>query len=582
MSGQAEGFKVTETGVWYHPPHDPTEDPKLPVWICGPLAVTAYTRNVDDEGWGRLLEFKDLEGHTHTWAMPVRLLHTESSEYRTVLADRGLVIASGHSRARDLLKDYIQSMNPSAWVRCVEHTGWQGGTFVLPDEVIGDTGGERVLLQTVSGSRHVYRQAGTLEDWKREVARLCVDNSRLVFSVSCAFASMLLGITRDENGGFHFRGISSQGKTTALAVASSVFGQGNLRQGGYIQTWRATGNGLEAVASLHNDTLLCLDEIKQVDPRDAGEIAYMLASGKGKGRAEKNCLARERQTWRILFLSTGEISLADHLAAAGKRAHAGQEVRLVDVPAVTGKYGVFEVLHGCEDGAAFSLAACQAAQTYYGVAAREFLRRLMVLDPAGRTERLGKDLDDLRREFLAYYVPAGASGQVQLVAMRFALVAGGGELATRLGITGWAQGEVLSGVVACFKAWLEARGGTGDLETQAALSQVRRFFELHGESRFTLWSTDSLDSQDPNRPTINRAGFRRVNARGETEFYVLPEVFKTEICTGFNSRSVVRVLVDKGLLLPATSGRFTRTERFPGLGNTSCYRFTTGVLGETE
>jgi hypothetical protein len=27
VSGQAEGFKVNETGVWYHPPHDPGEDP---------------------------------------------------------------------------------------------------------------------------------------------------------------------------------------------------------------------------------------------------------------------------------------------------------------------------------------------------------------------------------------------------------------------------------------------------------------------------------------------------------------------------------------------------------------------------
>jgi putative DNA primase/helicase len=93
VSGLAEEFKVNDRGVWYHPPHDPLEDPKPPVRICAPLAVTAYTRNDEGEAWGRLLEFKDLEGRRHTWALPMRLLHTERSEYRAVLAELGLEIA---------------------------------------------------------------------------------------------------------------------------------------------------------------------------------------------------------------------------------------------------------------------------------------------------------------------------------------------------------------------------------------------------------------------------------------------------------------------------------------------------------
>ena len=44
-----------------------------------------------------------------------------------------------------------------------------------------------------------------------------------------------------------------------------------------MQTWRATANGLEAAAELHNHGLLCLDELGQVDPKEAGETAYLLA-----------------------------------------------------------------------------------------------------------------------------------------------------------------------------------------------------------------------------------------------------------------------------------------------------------------
>lgn len=231
-----------------------------------------------------------------------------------------------------------------------------------------------------------------------------------------------------------------------------------------MQTWRNTGNGLEAIAAIYNDTLLPLDEIMQGDAREAGEIAYMLASGSGKGRADRAGLARDKQTWRLLFLSSGEMSLGDHLTSIGKCPYAGEEIRLADIPTDTDVHGAFEELHSYPDGAAFSRALSNAARIYYGVAAREFLRRLMRLKTTkALAEELCERLGVLHDEFLADYVPESASGQVRRVAARFALVAFGGELATTLGITGWRPGEAFSGTAACFKAWLEARGGAGNL-----------------------------------------------------------------------------------------------------------------------
>jgi uncharacterized protein (DUF927 family) len=61
---------------------------------------------------------------------------------------------------------------------------------------------------------------------------------------------------------------------------------------GFIRTWRATSNGLEGVAALHCDSLLCLDEMGQVDSREGGHIAYMLANGVGKTRATRTGEAR--------------------------------------------------------------------------------------------------------------------------------------------------------------------------------------------------------------------------------------------------------------------------------------------------
>jgi putative DNA primase/helicase len=78
------------------------------------------------------------------------------------------------------------------------------------------------------------------------VAALCVGNSRLAFAVACAFAGPLLRPAGVESGGFHYRGDSSSGKTTALKVAASVYGGA-----GYLQRWRTTDNALEAIAAQH-------------------------------------------------------------------------------------------------------------------------------------------------------------------------------------------------------------------------------------------------------------------------------------------------------------------------------------------
>jgi hypothetical protein len=76
----------------------------------------------------------------------------------------------------------------------------------------------------------------------------------------------------------------------------------------------------------------------------------------------------------LLFLSSGEVSLADKMAEIGKRSKAGQEVRLVDIPADAGAgKGAFEELHGAVSAGAFAEELRQATQQYYGAPIRRFL-----------------------------------------------------------------------------------------------------------------------------------------------------------------------------------------------------------------
>ncbi|VVE01606.1 DUF927 domain-containing protein [Pandoraea terrigena] len=546
------GFTVSERGVFYE------EDDGTPHWICSPLHVRALVRDRASENWGRLLEWHDADGHPHVWAMPMEMLRSDGADMRGELARLGLDIAPG-GKARNKLTEYVTTAKPKARGRCVTRTGWHGGAFVFPDRTIGEAK-ERVIFQAEAVMR-TYSQAGTLDDWKQNVARLCSGNSRMLVAVSTAFAGMMLSYSGQESGGLNIVGDSSTGKTTALRAACSVFGGPE-----YMQRWRATSNGLEGLAALHNDTLLVLDELAQVDPREAGEIAYMLANGSGKARAGRTGAARARQTWRLLFLSAGEIGLAQHMQAGGKRAKAGQEVRLVEIPADAGAgHGLFETLHGMSGGAQLSSTINDACSRCFGTPALEFLSS-MTAEPAVIEQWLKSQTAD----FLAAHLPADANGQAHRVCQRFALIGLAGEYATSSGITGWADGEALQAAATCFAAWLENRGGAGNHEKTSILSHVKAFFEAHEESRFT----DLNDMSD--RPTINRAGFRR-NGENGVEYLVLPEVFKREICAGFEPKSAAKALVDAGWIRPSPDGKFQRVERLPGKGATRLYVFSSVV-----
>jgi uncharacterized protein (DUF927 family) len=567
-------FIVSDRGVEYIGLGKDGE-PLPPLWICSPLRVVASTRDTKGAEWGRLLEWHDGDGRLHRWAMPMELLQGDGVEVRRELARLGVHISPG-KKARDLLGAFLQVWPVEARARCVDRLGWHGDLFVLPDEAIGQSD-EIVVFQNAHAIEPAYSVAGSVEEWRESVARLAAGNSRLVFALSVAFAGALAAVAGEESGGFHLRGASSTGKTTALKVAASVWGHPTS----YSRLWRATANGLEGLAALHNDGLLILDELSQIDPKEAGEAAYLLANGQGKTRASRVGTARQSARWRLLFLSSGEESLAALMARAGRKVNAGQEVRLAEIDADAGAgMGLFENLHGHPSPAAFALALKDAASRYHGTVGQAWLHHL-VADRA----KVAEFIADGIKGFVADVVPKDAAGQVLRVARRFGLVAMAGELASGCdlvgagyGLTGWAEGEALDAAKRCFLAWLESFGGAGNREERAILAQVKAFFEAHGASRFAKLDDTFPDDQR----IINRAGFVREAADGGREYLVLPEVFKREVCAGFDVKLAARALVEAGWIEPGKDGKTAQKPRLPGLGPTRCYVFTARMWDADE
>lgn len=550
-TARAEGleFRVEADGV-YAVVEDARTGLSKPVFVCSRLDIVADSCDETGCNWGRLLRWQDRAGNHHQWALPMSLLKGEG-EYRAELLDRGLTIGSSR-QAKVLLEAYLNT-KASRRVRSVSQIGWHRGAFVLPDKTIGPPDGEEIYLQTTHPNP-LIKTSGTLEGWQTEVARNCVGNSRLLLAVSAAFAAPLLEPLNGESGGIHFHGGTSVGKTTLALTAGSVWG-GSAK--GFLHRWRATGNGLEAVAAAHNDCLLALDELAEVDPREAGETAYCLANEQGRLRMTKTIGLRPALQWRLLFLSTGEITLADHVATAGKRTRGGQEVRLLDLPANAGRgLGVFENLHGFKDGDHLARHLKEAALEHYGHPIRAFLQRLVTEREAVQAEWRTR-AEAFRKDNL----PSGASGEIIRAANRFALIGYAGELASEFGVTGWPESAALAAAAALFKLWLSNRG-KGGTDQQRMLQQVRLFIEQFGQTRFQRIQ-QSLNSTDEEAQRVfgPMAGFVKPALDGEiSHYYVSPEIWRAEVCKGFDAATVAKALEERGWL-DTDAGKLLKTVR---------------------
>ncbi|ARJ65056.1 hypothetical protein WV31_04950 [Magnetospirillum sp. ME-1] len=559
------GYSMRADGLYWQDPNDADKPAQK---LSGPFEVLAETRDVDGNAWGVLLRWHDHDGRPHEWPMARAMLAGDGADARKLLLDGGLYVAPGKG-ARDKLTAFLASVQTEARARAVTRIGWHDRAFVLPNETFGKTDGERVLLQSLAGPDHAFNVRGSLDDWKESLARYAIGNSRLALALSAAFAPPLLYLAGEESGGINFVGRSRAGKTTILRAAGSVWGGGGV--GGFIRTWRATDNGLEGTAEGHCDALLCLDEMGQIDPRIVGETAYMLANGGGKSRARRDGSGRKPAQWRLLFLSTGELSLAEKMNEAGKRPKAGQEVRLVDVPADAGAgMGIFEELHGLPTPEALSRHIKDASTRNYGEPCRAFLRKLSKIDP----DEIAAAVSQGRAEFIKAHVPQDASGQVLSVAGRFALIAAAGTLATVFGILPWEVGEAARAAATCFNAWLERRGGAGAAEVDTGLAQIRRFLEAHGSARFEPIGTDTSEVR-----IINRVGFRKQDADGRWEFFVLPGAFKSELCAGLDSSMMAKEMVARGFIVPdKTGGKTAIRKNLPGMGLVRCYHIAAAFL----
>ncbi|MDH4572511.1 DUF927 domain-containing protein [Salinicola acroporae] len=536
--------KTFRAGTWFHGiKHSNGDEAGQPydVWICAPLHVDAETVNSDDGSVGRLLRFRH-RGRSVEHVMPMEALAGKGEEVLKALMRQGLEIEYNQRRH---VPAYIASHHGlDRILATTTRPGWHdtSGAFVLPNRIMGDAD---VRFQDSGKAAHLFSERGTLEAWQAEVAHYCQGNPVLILAVGCALAGPLLSRVGVNGGGVHLVGDSSSGKSLAQSLAASVWGN----PGVFAASWDMSKGGIEIEASSRNDTVLILDEIKRADPKRVQEMAYAIANGTGKGTMTREREGRPKLYWRVLALSSGERSLSEHAAISGNSAHAGAELRMVDVNAGTRTYRAFDDVHG-SDGASFHRRLTTAASQHFGQIGPAFVERLVTENDPDHFHRRFKEV---RQRFET------SSPQAGRVADRFAVIGLAGELAIEYGLLPWPPTSAARACRQLFLEWL-ASVGDGNAEDRQILAALSDFIALHGDSRFS-----DIAATLPNPNVRHRAGYFEID--NGKRLYLFNRASLAEAADGYGRARIIRTLETSGVLAKTDGNRHQKNYRLPGGGS---------------
>jgi len=324
-----------------------------------PLLLSKRLRNIDtSEEKVELAYMRDGAWHNVT----AKRSTVFTSRGIVDLADRGLPVSS--ERAKMIVKylDDLEAENLDTLpvVRSTERLGWVDSKRFLPGLC------DDVYLDPPEGSEHLanaYHEQGTIEEWKAaaEPVREAFPLAR--FMLAASFAAPMLRMLQQRVFIIHYWGSSRGGKTAALKLALSAWGNPDS----LMATFNSTKVGMERMAGFYNDLPLGVDE-RQVIGRDqnfAESLVYMLGAGKGKVRGAKKGGLQQTHEWRTIAITTGEEPLSR------SNTHTGVKTRALEIYGKpVGREEVARSLHATLDSS-------------YGHAGPEFVRRLVAARGAG-------------------------------------------------------------------------------------------------------------------------------------------------------------------------------------------------------
>ena len=500
-------------------------------FICHSAIILGEARSLNNDNWKRVIQFHDKDNTLHRLLIPYEHFMGEAQEALKIIANHGLM-PPRQANKKNVFINYIQDYPIEQRFRCVERAGWHGRCFATPNKTYGSIEDEELLFH--SDNKSPYTVSGSFEEWQK-LSQLIEPHALAVLAFSSAFSGQLVLPLGAESGGFHLYGSSTDGKSTITKASCSIWGNPKHIS----KSWRTTDNALENEAELRNDSFLNLDELRQAAPKAVSDIVYMLTGGQGKARSTKAGKNRDTKQFSLMYTSTGEVTLEEHLRRGSIELDAGLLLRFAHIPSDAGKgYGVFDCINYGTAPQDIGNRINELASQHYGHAGIKWL------------EYLTQDKDAVMQQaqvLLDSFIEQHSqikNGQASRVLRRFALVAAAGELATQAGITGWMKGRAFEAIAHCFNTWLGNLGHGENMEETKSLEHIKAFFEANGTSRFEdITIIRQVDGEVLRQRIHNRVGYYDPK---DKVYLVSTTMFKKEMCIGMNEASVKKALIKHG------------------------------------
>lgn len=160
------------------------------------------------------------------------------------------------------------------------------------------------------------KEKGNIEVWTNTLRELR-KNEVVHFIIASSFASLLIEKIHINPFIVHLWGKSGTGKTVALIIAMSIWG--NPAIGHLVKNLNSTNVGLERLSAFLNNLPFAGDELQAIKNKytDFNELIYKLTQGEGKSRGTADGGIAEQLKWNCAFITTGEEPITSEFSKEG-------------------------------------------------------------------------------------------------------------------------------------------------------------------------------------------------------------------------------------------------------------------------
>ena len=264
-----------------------------------PVLPTALMRNVDT-GYEKVeISFKKFG---RWYSIVVDRERIASTQKIVALSNEGIEVSSETSKALvAFFADVIaRNLDVIPYKPSRASLGWYEQDFIPYTGDLTFDGDDqfRSLFKAI-------KSAGTLDAWVDYVSRLR-ENAQMRLVIDASFASPLIDRAGENPFFFHCWGTTSFGKTVALMVAMSIWGDPSL--GALTKTLNMTPNAMMANAAFLKNVPFAGDELQTIKNKwrdNYDSIIMQLTEGIDRSRMNYDRV-NEQKSWKCAFLTTGE------------------------------------------------------------------------------------------------------------------------------------------------------------------------------------------------------------------------------------------------------------------------------------